>query len=141
MFYLDTSVVLAAVLDGSAATANLLTAARKQEIPLVSSRFLRVEATHAAKVANGDLLLLATYLNRIGYLTMDDKLMDEAERLSGPLRGADAIHIAAALRLPQSDTIFLTHDHKQAVAALAAGLNVKDPVVDDPHGTVCDPIR
>jgi len=140
VFIVDTSVVLAAVLDGSRSAASFMDAARSARVPIVASRFLRVEAIQAVKSAKGDLDLLDDYLNRIAYIQLDNRIVDAAERLPGPLRGADAIHIASAQRLPSLDAVFLTHDRRQAAAAMSTGLTVKDPVTDDPNGTVCEPI-
>jgi predicted nucleic acid-binding protein len=139
MYYVDTSVVLAAVLDGSMAVASWMQHCSQAGIPMVSSKFLWVEAHHVVKVRGGDPALLTVYLRRIGTMSIDDDLMDEAVALRGPIRGADAVHVASALRAAGATLLFCTHDRQQAAAASGERLTVADPGTDDPAGAVASP--
>lgn len=79
-------------------------------------------------------MVLAPYLHQIDWLSVDDELMDEAADLevSVPLRAADAIHLAGAMRIRDDHPIVVTHDARMAQAALELGLGAYDPITDDP---------
>lgn len=69
---------------------------------------------------------------RMSLLSVDDVLMRAAGRLITPgtwVRTADAIHLAAALRL--GERVFLTYDRVQACGAEALGLEVHSPGMPD----------
>jgi len=134
---IDTSVVLAASLDGSKAAAQFIESCTTAGVTVAASRFMPLEATHVVKNLGAAVSDLDQYLSHVSlWLSVDDALMSEAARLSGPVRGADAIHVAATLRIAGPTVEFLTHDRQQATAAEAAGLKVFDPVADDPNGVL-----
>jgi predicted nucleic acid-binding protein len=139
MYVVDTSIVLAAVIDGSEATSTWLNSIFTDGEKIAASSFLAVEARQVVRTRNGNEQLLDQYLIRLGILSIDNALMQVAEHLTGPVRAADAIHIASALRVGRRNCVFVTHDRLQATAALAEGLDVRDPVTDDPNGTVAAP--
>ncbi|MCL2788936.1 MAG: hypothetical protein FWD59_10690 [Micrococcales bacterium] len=132
---IDTSVVLAASLDGSMAAARFIESCARADVTLAASRFMPLEATHVVKNLGADASDLDQYFSHISlWLSVDDALMVEATRLSGPVRGADAIHVAATLRIAGPTVEFLTHDRQQAAGAQEEGLEVFDPVIDDTSG-------
>jgi predicted nucleic acid-binding protein len=132
---IDTSVVLAASLDGSTAAARFIEACTAAGFTVAASRFMPLEATHVVKNLGVEVSDLDQYFSHVSlWLSVDNALMAEATDLQGPVRGGDAIHVAAALRIASPLVEFLTHDRQQAVAAQAEGLSVSDPVSDDPSG-------
>ena len=104
---------------------------------VAASRFMPLEAVHVVKNLGADIDDLDQYLSHISlWLSVDDALMIEGTRMSGPIRGADAIHVAATLRIAGPGVEFFTHDRQQALGAMAEGLEVFDPVIDDPNGVL-----
>jgi len=132
---IDTSVVLAASLDGSNAAARFIESCTTAGATIAASRFMPLEAIHVVKNLGAAVSDLDQYFSHVSlWLSVDDALMIEAARLSGPVRGADAIHVAATLRIAGPAVEFFTHDRQQAAAAEAEGLEVFDPVTDGPNG-------
>ena len=133
----DTSVVLAASLDGSIAAARFFESRTAAGATVAASRFMPLEATHVVKNLGAGVRDLDQYFSHVSlWLSVDNALMVEAARLAGPVRGADAIHVAATLRIAGPTVEFFTHDRQQAAAAEAAGLMVFDPVTDDLNGVL-----
>ena len=62
---------------------------------------------------------------RVNVVPVDQRCLDRAAELgrSHPLRTVDALHLAAADRLPRPLT-YVTFDHRQIPVALALGLDV-----------------
>jgi predicted nucleic acid-binding protein len=67
-------------------------------------------------------------LDGIALLAVDQAVLDSAARIPPPeLRTLDAIHVASALSLGEDLLAFVTHDDRQAAAAVRAGLPVTRP--------------
>lgn len=127
--FIDTSIILAGCLDGSVAATHYIEAARSKGVTIAASRFIQLEATHVVKNVGGDVSGLNAYFSHVSlWLSVDDALLREAAALEGPVCGADAIHLAAALRIAGPGLEFVTHDRQQSTAARIAGLVVVDPV-------------
>ena len=133
VWYVDSSVVLRALVERSPAARRWLERAIANRWVLVASRLLEVEVWRVAKQAGADPEIVAKYLDEIDYLAVDDELMAEAFSLDPPLGGADSIHMAAALRIGPKALVMATHDKQMADGAKALGFKVFDPVTDDPY--------
>lgn len=71
----------------------------------------------------GDQAVRGFYL-----VALDDDIRAEAARLGSPfVRALDAIHLATALAIADTQLEFITYDDRQAEAARAAGLKVVQP--------------
>ena len=109
-----------------------VTALFASEAPLRGSSLLVAELlriTTRRGIGGGEAERLIT---RMSLLSVDDVLMRAAGRLVTPgtwVRTADAIHIAAALRLGERE--FLTYDRVQARGAESLGLQVSSPGMAD----------
>jgi len=71
------------------------------------------------------------YLDHFNLVVITDDIIDEAINLPYPLGGADAVHLATAIRLSSLPIAIATHDAQMARAAQAMGFVVIDPVTDD----------
>lgn len=95
---------------------------------------LELEVRRVAKNAGKSQVDVDAYLNLFHLVTITDDLIDDAINLDPPLGGADALHVATALRLRELPEFSLvTHDGQMANGAEALGLNAFDPVTDDPN--------
>jgi predicted nucleic acid-binding protein len=130
--YVDSSVVLRSLLGASPATTAWFDTLRGAAVTLVASRLGELEVHRVAFNAGVDGALASAYTDRFAYIALDDALIDEAQAIAYPVKSADALHLAAALRLGPRDLTFVTHDQQLATAAAAAGFIVEDPVTDDP---------
>lgn len=74
----------------------------------------------------------AEVLDHIGTLPLDHAVLVEAEAIVPHVRTLDAIHLASALRSGLEDIVVCTHDRAMTVVARQVGLDVYDPVTDDP---------
>lgn len=86
---------------------------------------LRADARGSIRDVDAALRLLERYWPELGVAELDDSVArtaaDLAERLL--LRGADAVHLASALRLARHGPVrFATWDARLAVAASSEGL-------------------
>jgi predicted nucleic acid-binding protein len=124
--------VLRSLLGASAATTQWFEGLRSQGVTLVASRLGELEVHRVAFNAGVDPALADSYTDRFAYAALDDALIDEARAIAHPVKSADAMHLAAALRIGPNALTFVTHDHQLATAATAAGFAVLDPVIDDP---------
>jgi predicted nucleic acid-binding protein len=98
----------------------------------VASRLMEVEVRRVTKNAGVDQDIVDEYLDEFLLMTVDDELLAEAIALDEKLGGADAIHVASALRLGPGVLAMATHDRQMAVASISLGFDVFDPVIDDP---------
>jgi predicted nucleic acid-binding protein len=136
-WFVDSSVLLAALLGQSPATKAWFDQARANGDSFLGSRLLEVETKRF--IANKELvkelqpgqIVVDRYLAKFELLTVDDALLDEAIAIQQPLRGADAIHVAAALRLGVTETTIVTHDAQRSKACRALGFTVLDPLTSD----------
>lgn len=67
-----------------------------------------------------------------GVIEIDQRLVEEVAELAVDrgLRSLDALHLAAALVLPQDDLCFVTWDRRQHAAAGAQGLRLIPDALD-----------
>jgi len=132
-WYVDSSVVLRVVREGSPAARAWFDGALAAGDSLVASRLMAVEVV---RVLRNNGLSLTTALDVIGRFvltSLDDALADEAMAIKARLGGADSLHVASALRLGVGHVVIVTHDAQMAQGASALGLAVIDPVTDDPY--------
>ena len=127
IIYVDTSAVLKLVVEekGSPATAEYLTKAAEQSHRLVSSMLLYTElhcAGHRRGIPSDLVNLVLGSINLVDVARSD---LMYAAALPGRLRSADAIHLAAAIRL-QAD-LLVAYDAELLAAAVDSGLNVLSP--------------
>lgn len=122
--YVDSSVVVAFLLgDAGASTFKRVRAAR---LPLLASTLLQAEVYSALARERIALALAGPALSSFSWVLPDRALDPELERTlpAGWLRGADAWHVACALRVsPDAGELgFITLDKKQRAVAAAVGL-------------------
>jgi uncharacterized protein len=125
--YVDTSAVLKLLVEEkeSAPTAEYVTTTLAQGNHLVASMLLYTElhcAAHRRGIPSG---LVNTVLGSINLIDLARSDLMYAAALPGRLRSADAIHLAAAIRI-QAD-ILVAFDAELVTAATNSGLNVVTP--------------
>jgi predicted nucleic acid-binding protein len=127
IIYLDTSAVLKLVVEEkeSVSAAEYLSAATAQGHHLVASMLLYTELHCAAHRRRFPGELVNSVLAGINLLDVVRSDLMYAAALPGRLRSADAIHLAAAIRL-QSD-LMVAYDAELLAAAVDSGLNVASP--------------
>lgn len=127
IIYLDTSAVLKLVVEEpeSPAAALYLSAAAAQGHQLVASMLLYTELHCAAHRRGFPGEPVNTVLGAINLVDLARSDLMYAAALPGKLRSADAIHLAAAIRL-QSD-VMVAYDAELLAAAVEAGINVLSP--------------
>jgi predicted nucleic acid-binding protein len=141
--YVDSSVVLRALLKDSPAAQEWFESLRDGDRTLVASRLGELEVRRVAHNAGVPASRVASYVGRFTYMELVDDLIDDALRIAPPVKAADSLHLAAALRLGVQAVDIVTHDLQMASAAQALGFTVCDPVTDDPNrppvAGPCDP--
>ena len=127
IIYLDTSAVLKLVVEEpeSSAAAEYLSSAAAQGHQLVASMLLYTELHCAAHRRGIPGEPVNTVLGAINLVDLARSDLMYAAALPGKLRSADAIHLAAAIRL-QSD-VMVAYDAELLASAVEAGLNVLSP--------------
>jgi predicted nucleic acid-binding protein len=127
IIYADTSAVLKLVAEEreSSAVAEYLSTAVSRNHTLVASMLLYTELHRAAhrRAIPGELVNAA--LGGINLVDLARSDLMYAAALPGRLRSADAIHVAAAIRL-QTD-VLVAYDAELLAAAVDAGINVLSP--------------
>lgn len=116
----------------SEALRDLLAASDEQtssEIVLAeSTRAVRRNAAARGIDQAGPLSLLAGVVTALDLRVVDRQLLAAAGELRPIALGTlDAIHLAAALAVPQSALTFVSYDQRQLVAARDAGLATASP--------------
>jgi predicted nucleic acid-binding protein len=110
----------------SAAVAQYLSAAQDRT---TSSELTITELLRTVARAEGDAAAAGLLLRQLDLISVDEPLLWRAGRLPSSaatfLRSADAIHLAAAMEL--GETEFLTYDRRQARAAAERGFIVVAP--------------
>lgn len=134
-WYLDTSVLLRVIVEQSPSARVWYLAARARGDQFISSRLLELEAKRNAGRAGVDPQIVDAYLSDIAFVPLSDAILDDALKIAGHLRSADALHLASAQRVGADLLTVVTHDRQMADAAVALGFDVLDPVVDDPGHT------
>ena len=128
MTYADTSALVKLVVPEpeSAAVAAYLAAATDRT---ASSELTIAELLRTAARADGDTASAVLLLRQLDLLAVDEASLWRAGRMPSPagtfLRTADALHLAAAADLGETD--FLTYDRRQAQAAAERGFAVVSP--------------
>jgi predicted nucleic acid-binding protein len=127
IIYLDTSAALKLVVEEteSTAVAEYLSAAVRRGDQLVASMLLYTELHCAGKRCGLPAELITTVLGGINLVDLARSDLMYAAAMPGRLRSADAIHLAAAIRL-QTD-VLVAYDLELATAATEAGLNALSP--------------
>ncbi|WP_028281115.1 type II toxin-antitoxin system VapC family toxin [Arthrobacter sp. H5] len=128
IIYVDTSAALKLVVEEkeSAALADFLSTSSSEGNKLVASMLLYTElhcASHRKLKGASELVNLVLSGITLVDLTRSDLMF--AAALSGGLRSADAIHLAAAIRL-QVDSL-VAYDGELVAAAVNAGLTALSP--------------
>lgn len=129
MIYLDTSAFVKLIWSERETPALQAFLAERQELLLVSSSLLLVEARRAvlredaAQLPRADLLL-----TRIGQVSVTRAVLEAASRLPDPaVRSLDAIHVATALQLRPDLDALVSYDRRLTAAAEQQGLPVAVP--------------
>lgn len=127
IIYLDTSAALKLVVEEpeSSAAAHYLSTAAAQGHQLAASMLLYTELHCAAHRRGFPGESVNTVLGATNLVDLARSDLMYAAALPGKLRSADAIHLAAAIRL-QSD-VMVAYDAELLAAAVEAGLNVLSP--------------
>ena len=147
MWYLDTSVLLCALLGDSPSALTWLNRAFARGDEFYSSYLIETETlrtVHNLHITGGgvdlpDLSGARSWLDRVNRVDITRAILNDTARLAATIRTADAIHLATAHALGTTMPV-LTHDAQMAKAALALGTHsqyprrftVRDPVDDDP---------
>lgn len=129
----DASVLLRSLLGESPATNAWFAEVERHGHWLFGSRMLELETVRYYTNRNQPTSEAVARLEKFQIRDISDGVIRIAKSLSGPLSGADAIHVATALSLGSPRVTLVTHDSRMARAAKAAGLKVHDPVTDDPN--------
>ncbi len=121
--YVDSSVVVAFLLGD--AGASVFKRVRAKQIPILSSTFLQAEVYSALRREKLAPALADSALSLLAWVLPDRALTGEIQAVlaAGWLRGADAWHLACALRVsPDPDELaFITLDRPQRAVASALG--------------------
>jgi uncharacterized protein len=127
IIYVDTSAALKLVVEEkeSASAAMYLTAAAREGSQLVASMLLYTELHCAARRRGLPAELVNTVLSGVSLVDLARSDLMYAAALPGGLRSADAIHLAAAIRL-QTD-VLIAYDVELLSAATDAGLTSLSP--------------
>jgi predicted nucleic acid-binding protein len=127
IIYVDTSAVLKLVVEEkeSSTAATYLSTAATQGNQLAASMLLYTELHCAAHRRGIPSKLVNAVLSGINLVDLARSDLMYAAALPGGLRSADAIHLAAAIRL-QAD-LLVAYDAELLAAAVDAGLNVLSP--------------
>ncbi|WP_250285827.1 MULTISPECIES: type II toxin-antitoxin system VapC family toxin [unclassified Frankia] len=132
MIYLDSCALVKLVVTEAETPALRAFLGAHAGYPQVTSLLARAEVVRAVRRATADDADLykaaVTMLNRLDHIILDRPVLDDAGAVAGPLvRTLDAIHLAAARRLGDSLTAFVTYDRRLATAALDLGFPVRAP--------------
>ena len=136
--YVDSSVVLRALFGHSPAALAWFESLRGEACTLVASRLGQLEVHRVALNAGVARADADDYTDRFAYMRIDDDLIDEADAIPHPVKAADSLHLATALRFGSDAVDIVTHDAQLAGAARALGFHVVDPVTDDPLRAAVD---
>jgi uncharacterized protein len=125
--YVDTSAALKLVVEEpeSGPTAEFLSAASQRGDQLVASMLLHTELHCAANRRGLPPELVNTVLDGLNLVDLTRSDLLYAAALPGKLRSADAIHLAAAIRLETKTLV--AFDKELVRAATEAGLHTLSP--------------
>ena len=133
LFYLDSSVLLRAILGQSQAALDWWEAAIKGLNPMLASKLTAVEVLRVIRRRGLPQGVACEYLDELHFVNIDDEIIRSAVALEPVLSGADSIHVATACEFRRGNITLITHDAEMAAAAQELGLLVFDPVSDDPN--------
>lgn len=127
IIYVDTSTALKLVVDEpeSSAVAEYLTTTAREGASLVASMLLYTELHCAGKRRALPSQVINSVVSGINLVDLARSDLMYAAAMPGKLRSADAIHLAAAIRL-QTD-LLVAYDVELLTAATDAGLAVLAP--------------
>ena len=131
-WFVDSSVLLRAIADKSAAAREWFETAYAAGDRFVGSRMLDLEVLRVVKNAGLATDVANEYLDEFALIAVWDDLIDEAIALELVLGGSDSLHVSAAPRLGVDRVTIVTHDAQMARVAVSLGFEVLDPVTDDP---------
>ena len=132
-WYVDSSVILRALVDDSAAAYAWLRGVISRNEALWGSRMLELEVCRVLSNTGKRSQVAAPYLHQFNLVAITDDLIGDAIALPHPLGAADSLHLATAIQLATLPLTLATHDAQMARAAQAIGrFPVIDPVTDDP---------
>lgn len=132
-YYLDSSVGIRILLGQSPAAARWFDSVTRSPVDqAMSSRILRTEMTRALRRLGEPLERRNDVLDYVATVPLDHAVLQEAEAIVPHLKTLDAIHLASALRIGVEGIVVCTHDRAMASVARQLGLDVDDPVTDDP---------
>jgi predicted nucleic acid-binding protein len=131
-WFVDSSVLLRAIADKSAAAREWFETAYAAGDRFVGSRMLELEVLRVVKNAGLATDVANEYLDEFAMIAVGDDLIDEAIALELVLGGSDSLHVSAAPRLGVDRVTIVTHDAQMARVAVSLGFEVLDPVTDDP---------
>lgn len=131
-WFVDSSVLLRAIADKSAAAREWFETAYAAGDRFVGSRMLDLEVLRVVKNAGLATDVANEYLDEFALIAVGDDLIDEAIALELVLGGSDSLHVSAAPRLGVDRVTIVTHDAQMARVAVSLGFEVLDPVTDDP---------
>lgn len=129
MIYIDSSVVLAAILAEDRAPAEAF-----WRDPGIASRLLHYEVMsrlHAYRAEPAAMAAAETLIAGLVLVELSPVVLARAlEPFPVPVRTLDALHLATALYLVErrARTTLATYDRRMAAAARAVGLEVIEPV-------------
>ncbi len=130
MIYLDSSAVMKLVRSEEETTALIDWLEHVPDEPVITSELGRVEVLRAARRL-GDESVTAqarTVIAEFDLIPLDRTVQDLACDIADPpLRTSDALHLASALMVREHLSAFVAYDHRLAIAARDAGLEVATP--------------
>jgi len=138
LWFIDSSVILRALLDGSLSVRRWWQSQREAGAIFVASRMLEVEVRRSVHNVSehGGLAIssdsVSFYLGDIFYIEITRDIINAAIAIKPPLTGADSIHVATALGIGNERLAVVTHDAQMARAVKFLGFQAIDPVTDDP---------
>jgi predicted nucleic acid-binding protein len=133
VWFLDSSVVLRALINNSGATKSWLSRTLGSDDEFFGSRMLELEVRRVIRNAGADQRIADPYLSKVQFVAITSDLVTNAMELPFKLGAADALHIATANLLESLAPIVVTHDAQMARAIQSQGmLSCIDPVTDDP---------
>jgi len=129
VIYLDSSALVKLVFEEpeSDALANWL--AERQDLPKVSSELSSIEVLRACRrVDDGAVMAARQLLAGLDLFPMTGNIIEQAAVVGpGELRSLDAIHVATAMTVAASSSVFVAYDIRLSAAAQEAGLEVAAP--------------
>ena len=132
-WYVDSSVILRALINHSAAARAWLRGVTARGEALYGSRMLELEVRRVIRNTGKPQYVADACLGRFQLITITDDLIDDAIGLPYPAGAGDSLHLATAIQLATLPLTLATHDAQMARTAQAIGrFPVIDPVTDDP---------